>query len=527
MGSKRIFGTSLACLALAPAVAVAAPPSAVMPDTDLQWCRKGTGESCTLSELADPVVYRQILVYSTGYTGQERAKFRADYDAFVIAMRSARGEAVYSRRYQDRLLYIARFTAGGELGEGDAAFGGRIALHPVRGDALSLDQSAVVALTDELAAAEGLSPLGVAVVFDSDSNPTANAAPPTFLGRSYGIARFTRGQIDEYVPMHEIAHGALNFLDEYIEAGFEKVSIRLLDVLSPFAVNDGSWKGIRRGISDFFGVFDYRISEILAANGSGNLDTSPEPSRVSTEGYTPNGYEFEGGMFFGKGTFHDFGENVMGDWFVGVDGDGFGWNHSGSQAEVIEQVFEHPEVAPRPNDRLRNAGPLSGRWLASGKVTSVFLFDADKHHRFHPTLAWDVQVGWYEKGRGGAKCRPDEDGAECGEKVWRTIQKRVLPEPNRIVLPGSLLETTANFLQGWICMLHFSTRPESVIHRICSDSAMGLAGTFLPTLEFPAPYQSVEIPLEKGFTKYYWRFRSDNGTWKSGWTGWSAVSRGI
>ena len=52
-----------------------------------------------------------------------------------------------------------------------------------------------------------------------------------------------------------------------------------------------------------------------------------------------------------------------------------------------------------------------------------------------------------------------------------------------------------------------------------------VASAFLPTLRFPAPYETVEIPVEQMFTTFYWRFRTDNGSWQSGWTGWSKLTR--
>jgi len=53
----------------------------------------------------------------------------------------------------------------------------------------------------------------------------------------------TRADLETpYVGIHELAHATLNFLDEYIEYGFEDMNIRSLDALTPLALLDDSWE---------------------------------------------------------------------------------------------------------------------------------------------------------------------------------------------------------------------------------------------------------------------------------------------
>ncbi len=115
-----------------------------------------------------------------------------------------------------------------------------------------------------------------------------------------------------------------------------------------------------------------------------------------SSGYPSQYYAYEGGMFFGRGTWHQAGSNLMNGNNVmrGWD-DGFAYAHSPSQQQVVDNAFDGG--IRRPNDRLRNAGPRNGWPLAFGSATHVMLFDADKNHHFHPTQYYSVQVGWYDR----------------------------------------------------------------------------------------------------------------------------------
>ena len=487
-------------------------------------CRTGAGASCTEAQLADPIRYRQILVLPTGYTASDEAAFRQDFERLIFQMADA-GLEVYSGRYKSQLLYLAHFIAGGALGTTESLFGGKVSPHPIRGSALTLRQNEVYGVTDELRKIEGIEPLAVALVFNTEERVTANASPPSFINKPYGIAKFTRGDLEgAYVPTHELAHASLNFLDEYIEGGFENVNIGTFDLISPFVLFNGTWQGFKNGMNDLFGTYNWRVSEILAANGGDNIDITENPSRVVTPGYEPNPYEFQGGMFFGKGTWHDTGENLMNSVRNPVPGNAFGWGHSPSQWTVIQQIFEQPSRAFRPNDRIRNAGPWNHWPFELGKRGSVFLFDADKEHQFHPTQRFEVQVGWYE--RHWETCHAGKLPYPCVKKEWVTVQKNITPKRIEVDVPTSRGAGVIRVLQKMACSLGLKTIPVGgEKFDLCTQSVDEVASAFLPTLRFPAPYETVEIPVEQMFTTFYWRFRTDNGSWQSGWTGWSKLTR--
>jgi len=520
-GLVGIAGGAVALLAGTGAAALPLPPGI---PTGKLLCRTGAGRPCTQAHLADPVRYRQQLVLPTGYTSADEQVFRSDFETFVSQMGAAPGDT-YSSHYRDHLIYIGHFVGAGALGTTESLFGGKVQAHPIRGQALTLRQNEVHGVTEELIKLEGLQPMAVSIIFNTTERVTANASPPSFIGKSYGVAKFTRGDLEgSYVPSHEVAHAALNFLDEYIEGGFEKVNITTLDFLSPFVLFNGSWAGFKTGMQDLFGTYNWRISEVLAANGGDNVDITEDPSRVVTPGYEPNPYEFEGGMFFGRGTYHDTGENLMNSVSEPVPGNGFGWSHSESQWSVLRQVFEEPSRAFRPNDRIRNAGPWNGWPFELGKKGKVFLFDGDKEHHFHRTQSYQVQVGWYD--RHWETCHKGKLPYPCLKKEWVTVEKVISPERVEIDVPSSSAAGVLRVVQKVACKLGIKTIPVGgEKFDLCTLSLDEVADSFLPTLRFPAPYQMVEIPVEQLFTTFYWRFRTDNGTWQSGWTGWSKLTR--
>jgi hypothetical protein len=159
-----------------------------------------------------------------------------------------------------------------------------------------------------------------------------------------------------------------------------------------------------------------------------------------------------------------------------------------------------------------------------GKKGAVFLFDADKEHRWHPTQKYQVQVGWNE--RHWETCHLGKMPYPCLKKEWVTVQKEFSPERIEIDIPSSRLAGTARLVQKVACGLGLKTIPVGgEKFDLCTQSIDEVANAFLPSLRFPAPYQTVEIPIEQLFTTFYWRFRTDNGTWQSGWTGWSKITR--
>lgn len=491
------------------------------------WCSKGDGTACSSSELSNPDSFRQIVVMPAGFDDGDRDRFQADFNALIQRNKNSGGSPFTITHGQD-ILYIGKWIAGGELSSSDTNFGAAILEHPVRGTALSLKRDDVIDAIERFQAADhNLSPLGVVVIFNSDDDDvTANAIPPTFTEKEYGIAKITRGHLrTSYAGMHEIAHATLNFLDEYIEGGFEDMNIRSLDALTPLAQLDGSWGGWVRSIENALGMYNFSISEVLAANGSDNIDLRKNTSLVTTSGYSPNPYEYEGGMFFGRGTYHDRGSNIMNSDRVkrGSD-DGFAYAHSSSQRGVIDQAFGDIDSAARPNDRIRNAGPLKNWNLSFGSTTKVMLFDADKNHRFHPTDHYDVQVSWDE--RVWRTCSKWGIPYPCYRTERKTAERITYPSDRHIDLKTSALNGLANLVQNVSCSIGIDEiGPEGERIDICSMSVAEMSDAFLPALKFPLPYQEVSVPASQRLTTYRWRFRTNNGTWTSGWTGWAEFKR--
>ena len=325
-----------------------------------------------------------------------------------------------------------------------------------------------------------------------------------------------------------MAHGALNFLDEYVERGFENFNIKTVDKLSNLVAWGKGAKGFASWWNHIRGFYRIKISEILAGNGSENIDITKYPSRVETDGHTPNEYEKEGGMFFGRGTWHDEGNNLMNSNRVQRgDNDGFAFDHSLSQKDVLDQVFVNPSIASRPNDRIRNVGPVGKVKFTLSNKTKLMLYDGDKNHRWHPTYNYTVQVGWYE--RHWKKCKAGGwFPYPCYKKKWKTVEKVVWPKERIINLKKTKAFGVAKFAKFLACKMGIGKlvgADPKILEKICVYDVSTLADAFIPSIEYIIPYQELNIPVKQAFTKYYWRFKTDNRTIESGFTGWSKFTR--
>jgi hypothetical protein len=489
------------------------------------WCRKGDGTACTSVDLRNPSRVRQIVVFPVGFREDEYSVFVQEYNRLISQMGAA-GSKVYSQQHKSNILYYASWTPGGSLNTPEALFKGKVLDNPFRGKALTVDQDQVVAAVNQLRLDEALwlRPWAVVTIFNTtEDGITANASPPTQLNKPYGIARMTRRQLDDvYIPSHEVAHAALNFLDEYIEHGMESLSIRSLDVLTPFAIWQNA-SDFDDDLGNLFGVYQYTVSEILSANGNENMDVSKYVSRVVTPGFAAEEFANEGGMFFGKGTYHHIGPNLMGSSREGMSpNDGFAYDHSVPQKRVIDMTFTSSRPT-RPNDRIRNAGPVNG-WVTVGNETRLMLFDADKNHQLQKTLSYEVQVGWYE--RKWKTCWAAFIPYPCSEKKWITVEKSVQPTERIINLKSSTLYGLADFVLKLACGLGINSIPFGGKNvDICSLPLNDTAQAFLPTMRFVVPYQDVKVPASQWATRYFWRFRTNNGSIRSGWTGWGHFNR--
>ena len=463
-------------------------------------CLRGDGRTCTESDLADPQL-RHILVLSAGYPDGSAESFWRDLELLVDRMGNPQtAQDAWSVQKRGRILYIGYFTGGGPFGSDATAFDARIVTDPVGVPTLAARHDAIQRfVAEQQARMPSLRPLAAAVLAQSDATVAPHAAPPAFSSREYGIALFTSGhlRLGSYVPAHELAHAALNFVDEYVEAGLEPIDVRILDALAPQLVLPSP------GASGHA----YRVSEILAANGPANLAVRPDVTTVETPGTSRERFAYQGGLFFGRGTWHDAGDNLMNSNRVQRGpGDGFAFAHSPSQQAFIATVFG--DAPARANDRLRTAGPVNG-WLTAGPTVDLLLYDGDKRNHWHPTTSYDVQVGWFER-------------TDSGAFRWRMESLAVTPVQRTVDLALRGDNPLDWLLLAAACRAG-ATELSSELHgtEVCDRQGAG----FVPVLRFYVPYEEVTVPTSQPFTTYFWRFRTSNGSRTSGWTGWSSFYR--
>lgn len=491
------------------------------------WCVRGDGAACSSADWSNPHK-KQVMVLPAGFTDSEYDVFRQEFTKMVSVVSSGEAGSAYSSQHRSRLLYVGYWTPGDALNTEHTRFGAKVFAHPIRGTALTLRQGEVIDVVNGYRTENSqFKPWAVLVVFNTmDDEVTPNASPPTLLGTGYGIAKLTRGDLDRpYTTVHELGHAGLNFLDEYVEGGFQSVNINTLDYLTPVALLDGSWGGWVAAVENLLGLYQYKVSDTLAANGYDNVDVTRYPSRVYTPGFYSNAYEHEGGMFFGRGTYHDAGDNVMNSGnVVRGAGDAFGYAHSPAQQGVVRMAFGQSDGAPRPNDRIRNAGPMGDWNLKFGSTTRVMMFDADKEHHFHPTRQYEVQVSWQE--RSWETCYQWGVSYPCVKEKTVTAQRAFTPVRRTLSLKGSVLAGLASLTQNVACWLGYEQiQSGDSTFQLCELSVEEMTSAFLPSMVFPMPYQDAEVPASQWFTTYRWRFRTHNGTHHSGWTGWSEFYR--
>ncbi|HEX4996735.1 MAG TPA: hypothetical protein VFY29_00815 [Terriglobia bacterium] len=490
-------------LALAGTMLLAFPETrAFQVSGQFDWkCVRGSGEPCEQTDLVDPR-FRQILILSTAYRDGSANTFWRDFGRFVARLGSRQMMNAWSAQKRDRILYVGVFTGGGPLDSGNASFGAHVREDITGTRVLAARSESVHQFVDQLQArAPWLDPLGVALLFQS-GNAMANSTPPSFSSRSYGITRIGSDDLrNGYIGAHELGHGALNFLDEYVESGLENLNIRNFDVLTPLLIFTPP------GSTPPPDGYDYRLSEILAGNGPVNLAPRPDVTTVRTPGAAPQRFEYEGGLFFGRGTFHDAGSNLMNSDFVQRGpGDGFAFDHSPAQQEYIDSVFG--DAPSRANDRLRNVGPVDGWPGEFGASTTVMLYDADKNNPRHPTKEYVVQVGWWEHQQGA-------------DPRWRVDSYTVPATKQTVDLPLSA-GPREKLLLAVACRAGMTELSDELNGRdVCDRENSNRA----VSLRFYTPYESTTVPASQWFTTYWWRFRTFNGSQYSGWTGWSSFYR--
>jgi hypothetical protein len=448
---------------------------------------------------------RQLLIVSAGY-GETEAFWR-DFGVLVHRMTGDSAGRAWSRQKRDRILFVGHYTGGGAINSDSASFGARVVAYPGGEPTLAVDVATVYRFVDDLQAAmPWVRPLGATVLFAEGPDTrgaAANSSPPSFLGRDYGVAKVAAGggpEFETYTFTHELAHASMNFVDEYVEPGLERVSLKSLEVLRPQVMLDGSWDGV----SDWLRMsWDIRIAEILAGNGPVNVAPRPDVSTTRAIDSKPEFFEYEGGLFFGRGVYHDAGSNLMNSDLVRRGpGDGFSFDHSPSQQRFIDALFG--DAPYRANDRLRTAGPVGGTVLV-GPVAGLLLYDADKRNSLHPTTRYDVVVRWRDR----------------RSQRWVESSHAVSPAARSVMLSMTGARREEELLLRVACTAGMTQMSSEFNGRDVCDSAHA----FVPTMTFPTPYQEVNVPVDQPFTTYWWRFRTHNGVRTSGWTGWSSFYR--
>jgi hypothetical protein len=492
-------------------------------------CEHWDHSQCNYADYSNPSM-KQVVLFSAGFQDSERDTFWQKFDLAINQMVGSGAGNVWTVQKKTQLLFIGYFTGGGALGTDTSTFGAKVMVHPIRGYGLTLRQADVYTKVDAMKSEiPHLNPFTAGVLMNTYQNPvTANASPPSFVAKSFGVAKFTLHDVEAsaYVLTHELAHAGLNYVDEYTEQGLQDQNIHSFDVITPLLQLDGTWSGFVNAISNFFGVYSIQFSEILANNGNDNVTTSRYPSTVYTPGYAGDDYEYESGMFFGRGTWHKKGVNLMNDNFVqrGPD-DGFQYAHSPAQQRVIDYAFgDHSKI--RPNDRLLNAGPSNGWPLSFGSTTHVMLRDADMFHQFQPTQSYTVQVGWYE--RHWHTCWAAFIPYPCYDSVWTTAQQSFGKTVRSIDLKMSSLYGLASLAQNVMCEIGITEiNSAGGTFKLCESDLNTITDAFLPTAKFNIPYVDHDVPASQWMTTYFWRFSTNNGAIQSGFTGWSSFFRSL
>lgn len=487
------------------------------------WCRVGDGSPCDVSMLSNPS-YKQVVIFPSGYQSGELAQFSRDSDLYVAQMSLASNPNSYSYIYRSQILYFSYWIPGGALGSPSANFGAQIVDHITRGHIFKMNNSDVVKTIYDIRTRElsSLNPSAVMVILNStDQTPTANAMMASFLGTNYGIAKLGNSQMlwnaypSGYIAQHETAHAMFGFFDEYFESSLGEVSLQGMDpfatpLLLLFGGASNGFGGFWATIQNALGVYEIKFSESLAGNGGENVDVTTHPSRVISDGYTGLNFDDEGACYFGRGTYTEMTDNLMkGQAGYTSHGGNLAFSHSASQRLLIDAFFGATPRLGKPNDRIRTAGPVGAWSLQWGSTARLLMFDADKNSSTHPTVFYDVEIGWWEGGN------------------WRTAQTRVTAARRTFDLnfAGPLADTVKRVACAFGAGQISVSQGNSI--DLCSINASQAVMNVLPVMTLPVPYQEVEVQVPAVFTRYFWRFRTFNNSMYSGWTGWSAWDRAL
>jgi hypothetical protein len=505
-------------------------------------------------DAANPGGYhRQVYVVPAGYTSDRAQAFVDDALELIEGMGTC-GQGVFTDVYREAIVYLVHWLPGGALGTNDVNFRARIYDHPVRAGQLgfTLRNESLADQADAFRAQRlpSFAPIAAFVIYDFD-NPDdlrmiPNAVLPTMMipvlrghtVRDYGIVRMNRLAAKRSrsvtIAAHELAHGAMNFADEYSESSLDGQNIRDFDALTSLLLLDSSW-GLGGALQNlFFGNFDFRLSECLAENAWDNVSLRDEPKRVGGGGPS---FDVEGGMFFPEGTWHESGSSLMGN-----EGDISETDAHPSSHDADLRCAFLGQAPARSNYRIRAAGPTvewSPNW---GAEATLLLMDGDKHHRWHPTKKYEVQLQYKELVWSSCPARwPDgsavrdfggnpvyypclKEETRTKEKTFDDVDLRTVNLKNTLV--SGLGWAVLGILDGMgIDSLDLEDQGYGTINvDFTVDEVLDSA---LPALEWPVPYQDVKVNLPNALTSYKWRFKTYNGTHWSAWTSWQPLHRAL
>jgi len=173
-------------------------------------------------------------------------------------------------------------------------------------------------------------------------------------------------------------------------------------------------------------------------------------------------------------------------------------HHSVAQNRVLNTVFTGEPG--RPNDRLRNAGPLNSIPVFGATLVA---YDEDKHHHWQPTLEYHVERQWLEtKFR---TCRWGWISYPCNP-YDEIVSERATFAANTELLEIENSKEAIGILYDELCEL-FASAGDCAAYSI--DDIYAILTNFGPDIKMPYQFMTVYAPLLS--SGHYWRFRTSNG----------------
>jgi len=446
----------------------------------------------------------QVVIFPTGFAASEKDIFFEEAEEFRLGVSEdwSFNDLIFTQKYKHQFMYVAVWIESTPVGDDDALFSSKIGSENI-GRLLMNDKEAFDKVNDIRGEHIFFNPANIAVIFNESGR--ANATLPNRKdGQLMGVSR-TSFSSDDHTKMHEMGHSYMGWQDEYTEflenaQGQDMpIDIRSLDWLTflglwTFPTDESS---TATPLSALLNVYDINFSEIYTA-GSDNVSPSICPATVGQYSlcgdpnypYHHDYYAFDGSGPF-TGLFKENSDSLMTS----------SWYQSDSQDRVMATAFSG--VPGRPNDRIRNAGPLGLVDLAK-KVDSptqeeyisliLLAYDEDKFHTWQPTLEYEVEIHYQERVSDTCYffgipyvCTKLVDAEGVGFTFEPTLQT--------INYENSALKLIADFVSS----------VSGNVGNVISEFTEALDGTNIP-------YQPFVVEVPDGGENYKWRFRTRNGS---------------